>query len=354
MATHALVVTDLAGTARAFIDGSGIKLTRKINGACFLEFSAATDDPNARELLIGKRAVKLYRDGVLRFCGIIGEPFVDGAFSLPVAAYDPFRYLDAAHVGDVTLAPAVYDATDAGTVAWDLIDALPYETHLVQGTLQASVKRDRTYDPGKSISEAILQLAEVDDGFAFRIDAVDGPGAAFASFNALYPNAGVDRPDVRYEYGDGTLGNIDEGKLEIERFLPVNDVVVTGAGVGEAVPAEHVEDTGSKAEYGTFPTWQSLSDVVDTATLTEHGRELIYADPPLVARFDALEGAPVLFDDYDVGDTVRVFIDNGRTRAEGTFRVNQATLEVDDDTGAERMTGLILESPTDVPQEVRT
>jgi hypothetical protein len=60
----------------------------------------------------------------------------------------------------------------------------------------------------------------------------------------------------------------------------------------------------------------------------------------------------MLFDDFDVGDTVGVYIDNGRTRLSGAFRVNQATLVVDDDSGAERLTGLVLESPTDVPQEV--
>jgi hypothetical protein len=352
VASFALVITDLVGANRAFLDASGIRLTRKVNGACTLEFTAYTDDPNARELLIGKRAVKLYRDGVLRFMGLIGEPFTDSATELAVAVYDPFKFLEAAHVGDATLVPAVYDQTDAGTVAWDLINALPYETHLEQGTLQASVKRDRTYDPGKGIAEAITQLAEVDNGFAFRIDAVDNGGATFASFNALYPLAGVDRPDVRYEYGDGTLANIDESSLKIDRLLPVNDVVVTGAGVGEAVPAESASSASSKAEYGTFPAWDSASDVSDTTTLLEHATGLVVPDPPVVVQFDDVEGAPMLFDDFDVGDTVGVYIDNGRTRLSGAFRVNQATLVVDDDSGAERLTGLVLESPTDVPQEV--
>lgn len=355
MAEHGLVVTDLVGTTRAFLEAYGLKLTRAINGAAKLEFSAATDDPKARELLIGKRAIKLYRDGVLRFMGVLGEPFVDGPDSVSCVAYDPFFFLKAAHVGDTTLADVTYTGTDAGAIAWDLIESLGYETHLRQGSIAASVSRDRTYEPGKSIAEAITQLAEVDGGFYFRVDPVDGAGATFGEFTVLYPDAGVNRERVRFEFGDGTLGNISGEGLEVERFLPVNAVVAVGnaQNEGDPVPVASASSTESQTEYGVFPEWLALSDVVDSATLQEHADEELRADPPVALRFNAVEGGPMLWDDFDIGDTVQVRVDNGRTLVTGPVRVNQVTLEVDDDTGAERLTGLVLESPNAVAQEVR-
>lgn len=355
MAEHALVVTDLVGTNRAFLDGYGLKLTRGVNGLGpgKLEFTAATDDVKARELLIGSRAVKLYRNGVLRFYGIIGEPFVDGADAVRCVAYDPFFFLGPAFVGDASLLPRVYAAVDAGAIAWDLIASLPYETHLRQGVIAASRLRDRTYEPGKSVAEAITQLAEVDDGFYFRIDPVDHAGAEFATFNVLYPDAGTDAPGARFEFGDGTLDNIDSDGLELERFQPVNSVVVVGAGTGEVVPVASASDADSQGEYGTWPRWVQLSDVVGSGALAEHAREELRAQPPVAIRFNTLETAPTLFDDFDVGDTVYVRIDNGRTLVTGPVRVNQATLEVDDTTGAERLTGVVVESPTVQAQEAR-
>jgi hypothetical protein len=348
MAEHGLVVTDLIGTTRAFLEAYGLKLTRAINGAAKLEFSAATDDPKARELLIGKRAVKLYRDGVLRFYGVLGEPFIDGPDAVSCVAYDPFFFLKAAHVGSPSLAPWTYTGWDAGAIAWELVNGLGYETHLRQGNVAASVNRDRTYEAGKSIAEAITQLAEVEGGFYFRVDPVDGEGATFGTFNVLYPDAGVTRERVRFEYGDGTLGNISGEGLEVERFMPVNAV-----NEGDPVPVAVAEDSASESEYGTCPEWLTLSDVVNTATLQEHADEELSPEPPVALRFNAVEGGPVLWDDFDIGDTVYVRVDNGRTLVTGPVRVNQVTVEVDDDTGAERLTGLVLESPNAVAQEVR-
>lgn len=355
MAAHVLI-TNLDSDVQAFLDAYGVQLTRRINGYCEMKFLAATDDPNARELLIGKRAAQLLRDGEIRFMGRLGGPFVDGANWVACNAYDPFFFLKDRHVGDENLAPLVYTDEDAGAIAVDLITDDIVEagqSNCWIGSIESSVDRDRTYEPGKSIAEAIEQLAEVDDGFFFRMDAL-GEGAKFATFNVMYPDAGDFKPQARFEFGPGTLNNIDEESLEVERFDVVNRVIAVGAGEGESRPAVEVLHAASRIEYGTYERWLDFSDVTDEATLTEHAQEIINPHPRITIRFDALEGAPALFDDFDVGDTVPVFIDNGRTTVfDKALRVNEVTLEIDDDTGAERLTGVVLESTAHDIQEIR-
>lgn len=355
-------VIDLDGNTLAFLDAYGLKLTRRINGACVLEFSAATDDPNAAHLDIAARAVRLYRDGVLRFCGIIGEPFVDGADFVNVTAYDPIYRYNELVVGDETLSPLIpapEAPVDAAEVAWALILAPPLasDPHLEQGTIQESVLRSGIYEAGRAIGDAIKELADADEGFFYRIDAVDpevefSDGGIFGSFNVMYPDAGATTPvGACFEFGPGTRANISEDGLELERFNPVNWVVAVGSdeipGIARTVK---IEQLASQAEYGMFQRWLSLPDAprdAEGSQLTALRLAAVGAieqEPRVVVRFDAIEDAPALFDDFDVGDQIGVYIDNGRTIFDGNLRVNEVKLEVDDDTGAERLMGVVAET----------
>lgn len=359
MHEHRIIITDLLGGQKAFPDVYGLKLTRRINGACSVGFSVATDDHDAIELLIASRVVKYYRDGVLRFAGRIGEPFVERTDYVACAAYDPFFYLTDRHVGAGVMVPGngrdplVFGSTDAGEIAWELISTHG-DTNLAEGTIAPSVVRDRVYEGGKSIGEAIVQLTEVDDGFFFRIDALDDAAPNFATFNVLYPNSGTVSDQSRFEFGPGTLDNLDEDSLEVERFLPVNRAIVLGgSGGGPDVPFAVVENAASQDEYGVFEKWLDLGDATDGVTLQQHGLAELSPNPRVTIRCSALEGAPALFDDFDVGDLVRVHVNTGRTIYTGSLRVNQVTLEVDDDTGAETLTGLVMESPATALQGER-
>lgn len=349
-----LAVIDLQGRTRAFLDAYDVKLTRRINGANMLECSVPSDDSKARELLLGSRALRLYRNGETRFMGVIRSPFVDEANWVRVTAYDPFAHFMDLHVGDESLTPRVFTATDAGAIAEALLFDLSLGgmNHLDTGDVDASVLRDRTYEPGKSIGEAVVELANVDDGFFFRIDADGLPvGSKFGTFNVIWPTSGESREDVRFEFGEGTRDNIEESSLEIERFDPVNWVVATGGTDLEGSPlAVLVENAASQSEYGLYQVWAQFSDVTEVTTLRDHAVGFLEPNPRIVARFDALEGAPALFDDFDVGDTVSVYIDTGRVVYDFAARVNQVVLEIGDDSASERLTGIVLETPGNEPQ----
>lgn len=217
------------------------------------------------------------------------------------------------------------------------------ETGLRVNAGTAGPPRDRTYDMGKNVAEIVTQLAEVDDGFWFRVDPVD-EGPVFSRLDLLHPTSGVES-GVSLEWGAGTAGNLAE--VEVNVIPPVNHVLAFGAGDGEAQLSLSVSDAGSIATHGLLDTVITHTDVVIPETLMQHARDALRPQEQRTIRVGVsslMESAPRPWDDFDVGDLVSVHIRGGgpALNYSGSARVTAFTVEVDVD-GVERMTGLDLE-----------
>lgn len=219
----------------------------------------------------------------------------------------------------------VFAAKDQSEIMWGLIDLL--EGHgVAEGDLPASVKRDRTYPPGKEVGPALIEMSEVIDGPDFELEPVIASDGTLCRLNTYYPRQGEDRSeDVVFVHGraphTATAFRFAPGGEEI-----VSRVLAIGAPrdqEGEVPYADHpgyvAEHAGSIALYKeAFEKRLSFDDVIETATLESHAKAAVAAGAFPTPFFDFTaapeqvedelgEGVPPVFGrDYWLGDTIGV------------------------------------------------
>ena len=344
MSAWSVVSEDLAGAIRAFPDADSLTWTRRWNGGAELVFRLPVDDPDAGELQVGSRLIAAYQDGVLRFRGRVNAPLVRDQDWITVRAADPWFDL----VGRNMQAAATFTAQDAGAIATALIATQDSRrsTRIGVGTIATSVPRTVSYDAGKNVAEAIAELAAMDDGFGFTIDPVRDPAnlTRLGLLNVYYPASRQDQPDVKFEYGDGTLDNLAGFREELA--LPVNHVRASGAPDSTGVRiVSSSDDASSQALYDLWDAELALNDVTDAGILAARGAGALRADPPATWAVTPTGDAPLLGRDFDAGDTVRITLRRGAVDVTGTARVSEATLAIDNDANTELVSALVLSSP---------
>lgn len=260
---------------------------------------------------------------------------------LGLNAADSFVQLEKALIRSVvgsTWEARTFAATDQSQIMWALIEAAV--THgIIKGTLPTSVKRDRTYVPGKEVGAALLEMSQVIGGPDFELEPVDASDGTLCRFNTYYPRQGSDlSADVVFVYGakpsTATSFNYAPGGDGI-----VNRVVVIGAPLnneGEEdnpfviFPSYVAEHAGSIAKHGVWEQVVQLEDVTEGATLQAHAEAIIAANAEPIPYFDFVaapeqasgeivgsDGVPPRFGrDYWVGDTVACHAYLGATENE--------------------------------------
>lgn len=341
MADWNLVVTDMNGRNRAFpTDWDTLKVTRRLGD--YNEGTMVLDiyDPNGAQILIGQRAVKFYRGNSLKLFGTVWEPLEkahpDG---ITVNVRDPF----ALWAWRRCRAVQTYTAVDAGAIVSDRITTQNgfQNTHLRIGAVATSVSRTITINPGKREDEFIEDLSGLSSGFFFLINPVDGAGATFAELVVLYPNAGVTREEVRFEYGDDTRDNLESVKI-IQMLPRTRETAASSAATGGRI-ASTVEDTAAQAIYNILEDEIAVSDITDTTILQAFAQAEIRSAPPEQYELTPNLNSPLLFQDFDVGDFVRLRIKDGTDDVYTWVRVTEASLNVDKD-GVESLDRMVVES----------
>lgn len=218
------------------------------------------------------------------------------------------------------------DATDQSQIMWELIDAA--EDHgIIEGSLPASVNRDRTYLPGKQTDQALIEMTEVINGPDFELEPVAGEGTEdLVRFNTFHPRQGSDKSaDVVFVYGAAPSTATSFVHAPGGDGI-VNRVVVVGAPLNAeeeespfaTFPAYVAEHAASIAEYGVFEELIPLEDVVEGATLQAHAEAIIAARAAPIPYFSftaapeqsdseptGSDGVPPRFGiDYWIGDTI--------------------------------------------------
>lgn len=276
----------------------------------------------------------------------INEDLSDDSDSLVAIFKDPFGRIFGDGSGDdpgrILLAPATFAAVDQGTIAWSLISTLnsASATGLRQGVIQATTVRDRDYETGKNVGEAITQLSEVLGGFDFEVLPLDptAEGGYLGEF-VVYKSMGSDRADLLWGYGPGTMSNVSKVSRQITP--PINRVhMVTSDGL-ETIQS----DVMSRARFGEWAISRSSpSDVTLQDTLDKQAEDALRPHWVKVVSFepDSDEG-PRPFDDFWLGDTGRFKAVEGAFEETFRPRVTSIAITEDEDGGED------YELETEVP-----
>lgn len=323
---YKIVITDLAGTELGEITQfNGLTYTHVLNREGDCQFEISLTDPNYDLLAIGSREIYIYRDTTLAWAGSL--TLANGTFggkneTVTIYAkgfFDLFRYR-------FTGASRIFSATDAGTIAWTLIDESQALTDgdygIDQGTIDTSVDRDRTYEY-KNVYEAIVQLSEVLYGFDF--DVTDTK-----EFNVHYPQKGADKSDNVIFDISKNLESIDF----VQDFSePANSIILLGAGNGSAMPVVTRTDTNMRSQYKLRQLINAQKDVSETATLESIGDKQLRTTAYVIRQYKVSQvpNTEPYYGELVTGDWVRVRANHGYLQIEDIVRIK--TIQVDVDAG---------------------
>lgn len=122
----------------------------------------------------------------------------------------------------------------------------------------SGVLRDRTYVRGKNIGEALLELADVNDGFDFQID------AETRLLELFHPQQGARFPDLIIEDG------IRQFSRSVDSTSQASQVVALGEGEGDSQVFATRQSSTAVAEYGLTQMVYDNQEVSIRSTLIGH------------------------------------------------------------------------------------
>jgi hypothetical protein len=229
-----------------------------------------------------------------------------------------------------------YTSTDAGTIAWGLINTSQGLTGgnlgITQGTINATQNRDRVYYDEK-IGEKIIQLTEVINGFDFEITPSIKTNT-LSVFN-VYAKRGSTITSFALEYGDGLKNNIQSWSRSRTLTDISNSIIVEGEGLGDARLTATVTDAPTISAIGLLEERSQAKSVTEQATLNQKADELIRvkkAEQPIYEI--TLNNAYNDFGLYDIGDIITLRIKYGYVNINTTMRIYAIEVTVSD-TGEE-------------------
>lgn len=159
-------------------------------------------------------------------------------------------------------------------------------------------KRDRVYESWerKNIGQAIIELAEVEDGFDFFID------PATRALELRYPQRGIRNDDLIWD--ERTIRSFNRG---IDSTRQASQVLGVGAGEGADMLLSDLQDSVAVADYKLTQAPYTNKDVKIAATLLDHvRRELaLMKNPAETIGITVGTAEPPLFS-YEVGIEARI------------------------------------------------
>jgi len=253
-----------------------------------------------RTIYVTKNMTKIYLGVITDF--ILGKDD-KGLLTIDVASVGLSTMLKKRFTGSLR----TFVATDAGTIAWTLINEsqlsdVPYSSFgIVQGLIQTSVSRDRTFRFSE-VHDSIYKMSadNLKNGFDFEVD-------NNSNFNVFYPSKGMNRPEIFLD-----KGNIRSWGFQKPLILNLtNKVYVLGEGYDDAL--QWVLRTADVAYRSAFKTLEGTVNERDTGTvanLNDKGDKYLIDNqsPMLDFRIQHTDGDPDILN-YDIGDLLRVKLD---------------------------------------------
>ncbi|MBA3689524.1 MAG: hypothetical protein H0W81_11980 [Chloroflexi bacterium] len=318
------------GTPLAAIPARARNTTRVLNDAGQARFTLPLElaGEYSEVLRPGEVDLLVSRAGVPWLRGPLGAPRMDlpgpgGSITFPATGM-----LD---MLDERFVPAGRElaALEQTEMAWQLIadtQALPNgDLGITAGLLPDSIARTKVWESPLSVKRAIAELAALEQGFDYEVDAL-------LAFNAYYPRRGDDRAVV-LEVGRNIAS------ISVEYVIGPNTVTAEGADqVSVEAAAEDLQLRMRRREARV-----SVGDADEALLLGDRARgELAHAGLIAVPRLTLLQGAPdATPDDFDLGDVVAVVARAGWLNLNGLYRITEIDVTISD-PGAESVSVVVV------------
>src|SRR5262245_10247392 len=313
---------------------------RRRNNYCEAEIDVVNEDDLAIVAAAPyRRGLLGYRNGIERFHGVIVESR-ENVEGYTIGARDPYytlswrRFFQDAPVpldewqytnlGDAEIAMRIIEMTNT---VWP--------TFLVRGEINSGANRTRKFLKGDIVAEKVQYLSSLDGSFVFKIDPTPLGSTAplsMAEFNTatVYDNQ---KPRAIFAYGNGTLGNVVEFERTCRPYMSRAFVAWDG-GSGALEMARN--DPGVQA-YGLWDDQRGQVNTKDQTVARDAATHAIAnSDTP---RYDITinpgPDAPQLFTDFDIFDSVQVFLRRHGRQITGYKPVTRVVLSMDPDSGEE-------------------
>lgn len=340
------------------------------------ELTLAMDEAGSQLAAALTTRLRVLLDGYPILYGPVGTPARDyDAGTLKVSAADPGVQLQAAYVeipvpwprppssvdpetGEILVPPdwqvygLSFSAVDQGQIMVGLVNhARAFfgdgpDHGIATGSVPASRTRDRSYEPGKQIFQAMVELANVRGGPDWFLRAVTGLGKTCCLLDVFPDKMGENRSGtVVFSYGaaEANCRNVVDAP---QGFRTVTRAIVLGqAEQGVAPPFWMAGNPESMRTYGVWESFDGRPDVSEGPTVKQEAEETVSAlavPPPQMTIVPAVEpgvgvderlGVPPRFGpranlgaDYWIGDTVRAVASRSGHRTDRTGRVVAARI----------------------------
>ncbi len=333
MRLYEFLIKDKSGKVIATLDGAvsrWFEIYLNKSGAAGFSISCKDSKVTGDLLLLGNKELYIYRSGTLVWGGELAyrrADISDEREQVMVTAKGFFELLGKRYAGSAAT-PRVFSNTDAGTIAWTIINESQTQTDgnfgITQGTIQTSKNRDRTYEY-KNIKDAIESLSslKIKDGFDFEI-------GADKKFSVFYPRKGRDRNDIVFEWGV----NIKSFYEILDASEMANRVIVLGEGQGTEMKTSTRNASSSiQSAYKIREKLLMFKDVKETATLDDHGdKELsLRQTQQQIIGLTTKGNLEPYFGSYTIGDSVRVKIKYGFINLDSLFRIYGIRVNISDE-----------------------
>jgi hypothetical protein len=329
------------------IGATSKKFTFRLNEPSSVEWAMAGDDPGAAVVDELTTDVEAWRNGVRLFRGRVGP---SGDEVGPTDHRVAFSAADYRAMLDrrIIWADATYTGIDQSAIAWDLIaDAqLIGGMGITNASTATGVTRDRTYEAGKNLGEAIQQLSEVIGGFDWDISPEMG-------FRTWYPRRGIEADFVAV-WGD-TVSQVSRqldpsGYANAIRFSGADGVTPTTRQV-----ADLYEPSGEVNPIypGRFDAQEGDTDITTTAALGEKA-DAALAERGVIRPSYKVTLMPGVWDGpatFWLGDICRLIVRRGRLDVDTEARVHEITV-TDDGNGGETVEVTFDRAPASVLKRI--
>jgi hypothetical protein len=210
---------------------------------------------------IGINTLMCYRDGVLRFSGMImsADYSIDQINgSVDVTALGWLWLFSQRYIGLST--DVVYSAEDVGEIIWDCVDTVQSELYgdigITRGTIQTSLNR--------SITITRKSVKDIMDEFSGIVDFEISPSKVL---NIYYPQKGSDKSNsVKFLYPGNEFISIEEVDDATEIY---NYIYALGYGLGSEELTAIDEDINSQSVFKKRQNLLSAKDVQNAVVLAD-------------------------------------------------------------------------------------
>lgn len=331
MATYRCISLDLrTGTRIAELNVAGLRYGSRLNAVGELSGTVALPSPTStanRSLAAQindavdecRRQIVVERDGVVVWCGIVWlSPYTDNPPQREIRGGESWSYFRHRYIA-YNYSPTNVDQM---TIAQQIVtNALANQGADIGVTVEAStsgVLRDRVYNSFelKPVGEAVEQLAQVDNGFDFAVDAAwSSTGTLTKTFRTQYPRRG--RPYSQSGHIFEVGRNVVDWTWPTDGTRVANKVIGVGRGEGDAMLISSQSDVGQIIAtssggpgYPLLEQTLSRTDVSVQSTLNDLSRARLKAvtKPVTLPEITIRAETDPVFGSYITGDSCRFVV----------------------------------------------